>query len=92
MPVGLARGKHIRYSTSAVGSVKVEVQDAKGEPIPGYTLEDSEEIYGDEIEGVVEWKGGDLGHLAGQPIRLRRYRITSFMVNFSLCWYRPVLT
>ena len=62
----------INYSTSAVGSVKVEVQGAKGEPVPGYTLQDSAEIYGDEIEHAVGWKeGGDLSHLAGQPVRLR---------------------
>ena len=62
----------INYSTSAVGSVKVEFQGAKGEPVPGYTLQDSAEIYGDEIEHAVGWKeGGDLSHLAGQPVRLR---------------------
>ena len=62
----------INYSTSAVGSIKVEIQNAKGKPISGYALEDSAEIYGDEIEHVAEWRGGrDLSHLIGQPVRLR---------------------
>ena len=41
-------------------------------PLRGYALEDSVEIYGDEIEHTVEWrKGSDLGHLSGRPVRLR---------------------
>ena len=55
----------INYSTSAVGSVKVEIQDANGRPVPGYTLGNSPEIYGDETEHEVAWTGGPfLGDLA----------------------------
>jgi hypothetical protein len=62
----------INYATSAAGSVRVEMQDADGKPIEGRSLEDAQEIYGDEIERVVSWKaGGDLGALAGKPVRLR---------------------
>ena len=62
----------INYSTSAVGSVRAEIQQSDGRPIPGHTLQDSEEIYGDEIEHAVRWKSGaDLSRLAGQPVRLR---------------------
>ena len=32
---------------------------------------DCEEIYGDEIERVVPWRGGGIGVLESQPIRLR---------------------
>jgi len=62
----------INYSTSAVGSVRVEVQDESGRPIPGFALADCPGIYGDEIEHVVAWKAGsDLSALAGKPARLR---------------------
>lgn len=62
----------INYSTSAVGSVQVEIQDAAGRPIEGFTLTQCPEIYGDEIERVVAWAGGsDVSALAGKPIRLR---------------------
>ncbi len=67
-------GKHLvmNYSTSAAGSVRVEIQDAPGKPIAGYTLADSPEIYGDAIAEAVRWKGGDdVGKLAGSPVRLR---------------------
>jgi hypothetical protein len=66
------RGLVLNYATSAAGSVRVEIQDRRGKPIPGFELEDCEEIYGDEIERAVVWKGGaDVGALAGKPVRLR---------------------
>jgi hypothetical protein len=51
--------------------VRVEVRDASGGPIPGFRLEDAEELVGDEIEARVAWKGGDLSALAGRAVRLR---------------------
>jgi hypothetical protein len=62
----------LNAATSAVGSVRVEIQNAEGQSLDGYRLEDCQEFYGDQIAHVVQWKGGsDLGSLAGQPIRLR---------------------
>ena len=62
----------MNYSTSAVGTVKVEIQDAQGRPQPGFTLDDCPEMFADEIDGPVTWNGGgDVGRLAGQPVRLR---------------------
>jgi len=62
----------INYSTSAVGSVQVEIQDAGGNPVNGFTLAQCPEIYGDQIERVVTWEGGsDVSTLAGKPVRLR---------------------
>ena len=62
----------INYSTSAAGSVRVEIQDGRGIPLEGFTVNDCDEIYGDELERVVTWKGSsDIGRLAGQTIRLR---------------------
>jgi hypothetical protein len=62
----------LNYSTSAVGSVQVEMQDAEGHPLPGFSMTDGPEKFGDEIEGVFSWNGdGDLASLAGTPVRLR---------------------
>lgn len=62
----------INYSTSAAGQVRVEIQDANGKPIPGFSLEDSEPIYGDHIASTVRWKGNpDLAKLAGQNVKVR---------------------
>jgi hypothetical protein len=62
----------LNYATSAAGSVRVEIQDVEGHAIPGYTLAECPEIYGDQIGGAVRWQSGsDVSRLAGQPVRLR---------------------
>ena len=62
----------LNYSTSAAGSIRVEIQDAAGAPIPGYALEDCPEIYGDEIEREVKWQtGSSVEDLAGRAVRIR---------------------
>ena len=62
----------INYSTSAAGSVRVEIQQTDGTPVPGFTIDECVEIIGDEISRVVAWKAGsNVSRLAGTPIRLR---------------------
>ena len=62
----------LNYSTSAVGSVRVELQDERGEALPGYGMDDCPEIFGDEIDGTVRWSNGSgVSSLAGRPVRLR---------------------
>ena len=62
----------MNYSTSAAGSLRVEIQDTNSNPIPGFGLNDCSALIGDEIEGAVKWADDhDLGALAGQPVRLR---------------------
>ena len=62
----------LNYSTSAVGTVKVELQDGDGNPQEGFSLDDCPDIFGDEIGGVVHWgRGPDVSSLAGRPVRLR---------------------
>jgi hypothetical protein len=62
----------INFATSAAGYVRVELQDAGGQPLPGFTLADSDEFFGDALERLVTWKDRfDVGSLAGRPIRIR---------------------
>ncbi|MCD2422676.1 hypothetical protein LQ567_07885 [Niabella pedocola] len=62
----------INYATSAAGFVKIEILNAKGDPLPGYTVKEAKEIIGNEIRRVVSWNGNsDLTALAGHPVRLR---------------------
>ncbi|MCK5457384.1 MAG: hypothetical protein KAI45_09690 [Melioribacteraceae bacterium] len=62
----------INFSTSAAGSIKVEILDVDGEPIEGFEFENSNELIGNEIEKVVTWKGNtNLNQLSNNPIRLR---------------------
>ena len=62
----------INFSTSAAGSIRVEIQDQEGRPIEGYSLDECPEIYGDSIQQVVSWKKGhDVSALEGRTVRLR---------------------
>lgn len=62
----------LNFATSAAGAVRVEIKDADGAPLPGYTLADAPEIIGDDLARVASWKAGaDLSKLAGRAVRLR---------------------
>ncbi len=62
----------LNFATSAAGGIRVEIQNAQGEPLPGYSLADTVELIGNEIEREVRWNhGGDVSKLAGQAVRLR---------------------
>ena len=61
----------MNFASSAAGGVKVEIQDASGQPMPGFTLSDCEEHFGDSLARTVVWKSGhDVSSLAGKPVRL----------------------
>jgi hypothetical protein len=61
----------VNVSTSAAGSLRVEMQDAGGTPIDGFRLADCDEIYGDDLNRVVTWNGNaNLGRLASRSVRL----------------------
>jgi hypothetical protein len=62
----------VNYATDAVGWLRFELCEADGTPIEGFSLADSELLFGNEIEHEVSWRGGgDVSALAGRPVRLR---------------------
>lgn len=62
----------LNFSTSAAGSLRVELQSADGKPFPGFTLEDCDELFGDTLDRTVTWKGNaNVSPLAGEPVRMR---------------------
>jgi hypothetical protein len=62
----------LNFSTSAAGSVQVEVQDLSGHPLPGFSLQDCDELFGDALDRSVVWKSGAaLSALNGTPVQLR---------------------
>ncbi len=73
VPVTFAGNRlEINFSTSAAGSIRVELQDGEGQPIPGWSLEESRELIGNAIDQTVIWKQGpNVGSLAGRTVRLR---------------------
>ncbi len=62
----------LNMSSSAAGGIFVEIQDAAGVPIPGFTMADCVELNTDDLARTVAWKSGaDISDLAGKPVRLR---------------------
>jgi hypothetical protein len=62
----------LNFSTSAAGSIRVEIQDADGAPIDGFSLNDALGVIGDDLDRPALWKSGtDVSELAGRPVRLR---------------------
>jgi hypothetical protein len=61
----------LNFATSAAGSIRLEIQDTNGTPIPGYSAAEAQELIGNYIEHPASWRGGtDVGTLAGKPVRL----------------------
>lgn len=62
----------LNFATSAAGSLHVELTDITGKPLPGYTLADSDEQFGDSPDRTITWNGkSDTSGLAGKPVRMR---------------------
>ena len=62
----------LNFACSAVGDIRVEIQDPAGKPIPGFALADATELVGDEISRTYSWKSGtDVSQLSGKTVRLR---------------------
>jgi hypothetical protein len=62
----------LNFSTSAAGSIRVEIQEADGTPIEGYGMDDCAEVFGDDLKRVVTWKDStDVSKMAEKPVRLR---------------------
>ncbi|MET0135710.1 MAG: hypothetical protein ABW215_19185 [Kibdelosporangium sp.] len=63
---------HLNTAVAAGGSVKVEVLNASGTPISGFTAAQAVPITGDQLDATVSWTGGaSLSTLAGQQVKLK---------------------
>ena len=84
-PPVVFKGRRLRLNidTGAMGTAFVELQDAAGKPLPGFTLADCEEVGGNFVDQAVYWKGKtDVSALAGRPVRilfkLKRAKLFAF--------------
>ncbi|MDI9586017.1 MAG: hypothetical protein QM473_17490 [Acidobacteriota bacterium] len=81
----------INAETSGAGGVQVEIQDADGSPIDGYTLDECMPILCDDLRHIVRWdyEGGDLSRLAGTPVRLRFVLSDADLYSFQFVPLEP---
>jgi len=62
----------LNYSTSAIGRIRVEIQDISGQPIEGFELKNSKIYFGDKINEIISWDGyNSLKKLINVPVRIR---------------------
>lgn len=61
----------LNFSTSAAGSIRVEIQDAEGSALAGFALDDCPEHFGDSDAKTVVWNTDSaLSDHAGSPVRI----------------------
>ncbi len=83
-------GAHLFVNAAcADGELRVEVLDARGEVVPGYSAADCVPLAGDSTRHRMTWRGDvNLAPLAGRPVRfrflLRRGALYAFWVSGSL--------
>ncbi len=64
----------LNFATSAVGSVRYEIIDEHGHPLPGLSIDQTRPIYGDDVErkvAVQPVRRNERSALAARPVRLR---------------------
>ena len=61
----------VNYATDAIGWIRFELCKVDGTPIEGFTLYDSEILFGNELQHPVQWRGGSLAEIGNEPVRLR---------------------
>ena len=62
----------LNFSTSAAGSVRVEIQNPDDTAIPGFSLDDCPDHFGDSVDKTVRWKSGaGISSISGKPVKLR---------------------
>lgn len=66
------RRLELNIDASASGEARIELQNAEGRAIEGYTLDACDRVLGNHIRRVVTWHGDSaLPVAAGEPVRLR---------------------
>jgi hypothetical protein len=74
----------INYSTSAAGSILIELADENGKSLPSFSKSDCSEIIGDEIDRKVTWKNNpDLQSLNGKTVRLHFFMKDADLYSFK---------
>lgn len=80
----------INAVTTATSGMSVEIQNAAGQPLPGFALSDCVTLTGDSLSGIIRWKNNsDVSSLAGQPIRLRLVMKDSDIYSFRFTTQQP---
>lgn len=76
---------HLNANVREGGSLKVELLDAKGQPIKGFEADAAEPITGDHLDQTVKWKSqNDTQVLSGQEVVIKLYMVDVDVYSFWL--------
>ncbi len=64
------QGLEVNYKTTGGGVMDVKIQDANGNPLPGFSFEDCDTLFGDLIDATVTWNGKNRFSPSGKATRL----------------------
>lgn len=74
----------INYATSGAGEIRVELQDAEGNALPGFSMDDCDPLIGDRIDGAVSWHGQkSVSRYIGKPVRLKFQMMDADIYSFA---------
>lgn len=83
-PLRFAGGKLVVNLAAPNGTLRAELQDASGRPLPGFRAADCEAVTGDGVALPVRWRGkSDVRELAGRTVRLRLELINGSLYAFQ---------
>ncbi|SDT44032.1 hypothetical protein [Jiangella sp. DSM 45060] len=66
------------------GSLRAELLDADGDPLPGFGLAASNPVTGDQLAAELTWAGADLAAVAGRPLRIRFHLTDGDLYSFTV--------
>ncbi|MEX2512439.1 MAG: hypothetical protein WD398_06005 [Cyclobacteriaceae bacterium] len=74
----------VNFSTSAGGEIRIEIQDEAGNAIPGYSMEESLPLIGNQTAGTASWKGSkSVSLLTSKPVRLLLFMKEANLYSFQ---------
>lgn len=75
----------VNLLTKPGGSLRAELLDAAGQPLPGYSLGDCEPLTGDHRRAVFTWRGGGTAPASAVKVRFELHR--AFLYGYA--WDNP---
>lgn len=76
----------LNIDVAAMGQVQVEIQDAAGQPLPGFELTRCRRVLSNDLSYPVNWEGTpSFGAPAERPIRLHFVMRSAKLYSFQFC-------
>ncbi|WP_157553247.1 hypothetical protein [Jiangella gansuensis] len=75
---------YVNAELAAGGSLRAEILDAHGDPIPGFTVAESNPVTGDQLKAELTWDGADFAAIGNQLIKIRFHLSDGHLYSFTV--------